>query len=105
MKKTAPIAAVLAAALAISQSAHADVLGPGGKTIDCFCTDKTGSRVELGQSICMDVNGRRFTARCEMSQNVPMWREQKDGCVSSGLLERLYRAQPAANTTTVYTKI
>lgn len=103
MRKIALIVAVLAAPL--SAPAFGDVVGPGGKVIDCFCTDKTGSRVELGQSICLDVNGRRFTARCEMSQNVPMWREQKDGCVSSGLLERLYRAKPALNTSPVYSKI
>ncbi len=103
MKKTALIAAVLAATL--SASAHADVVGPGGKVIDCFCTDKTGSRVELGQSICLNVDGRRFTARCEMSQNVPMWREQQDGCVTSNLLERLYRAKPSLYSSAVYSKI
>ena len=62
---------------------HADVTGPGGKVIDCYCTDSTGGRVELGQSICLFVNGRAFTARCEMSLNVPMWRETADGCVSA----------------------
>ncbi len=50
---------------------------------DCFCTDKTGTRVELGQSICMSVDGRNFTARCEMSLNNPMWRETGDSCLSS----------------------
>ncbi len=63
--------------------AFADVTGPGGKVIDCYCTDSTGGRVELGQSICLHVNGRAFTARCEMSLNVPMWRETGDGCVSA----------------------
>lgn len=103
MKKLALIAAVFAAPL--YNLGHADVVGPGSKVIDCFCTDKTGSRVELGQSICLNVDGRRFTARCEMSQNVPMWREQKDGCVTSNLIERLYRAQPSPNSGAVYSKI
>ena len=99
MKKLALIVAVLATPL------QADVVGPGGKVIDCYCTDKTGSRVELGQSICLNVNGRRFTARCEMSLNVPMWREQRDGCVSSQLIERFQRLEPAANARLVHAKI
>ena len=89
MKNLALIAVFFTAT--INTTAHADVVGPGGKVIDCFCTDQTGSRVELDQSICLNVNGRRFTARCEMSQNVPMWREQNEGCVSSNLLERIFR--------------
>lgn len=106
MKKHALITAVFAALVTpVAPVAHADVLGPGGKVIDCFCTDQTGSRVELGQSICLNVNGRRFTARCEMSQNVPMWREQQDGCVTSGLIDRLKRLQPALDALPVHTKI
>ncbi len=103
MRKIALIAAVLTAPMIAP--ACADVVGPGGKVIDCFCTDKTGERIELGQSICLNVNGRRFTARCEMSQNVPMWREQQEGCVTSGLIERLQRLKPALNTRSVHTKI
>jgi len=103
MKKLALLAVVLAASLAVP--AFADVVGPGRKVIDCFCTDQTGERVELGQSICLNVDGRHFTARCEMSLNVPMWREQKDGCLTSSLLERLYRAQPSPNSGAVYSKI
>ncbi|MEM7439185.1 MAG: hypothetical protein AAF393_06270 [Pseudomonadota bacterium] len=50
---------------------------------ECFCTDKSGSRVELGELRCMLVDGRNFTARCEMSLNNPMWREIDEGCLSS----------------------
>ncbi|MCO6381667.1 MAG: hypothetical protein JXQ91_05040 [Vannielia sp.] len=57
----------------------------GGKTIDCYCTDSTGSRVELGQNICLTVGGRSFTAQCQMSLNVPMWREISPNCLSSSL--------------------
>lgn len=99
MKKLAVLLAVLATPL------HADVVGPGGKVIDCFCTDQTGERVELGQSICLNVNGRRFTARCEMSLNSPMWREQREGCVSSSLMQRFERLEPAAEARTVDAKI
>lgn len=65
--------------------ALADVKGPGGKTIDCYCTDSSGSRVELGDFICLQVDGRMFTAQCQMSLNNPMWREVQQGCVSSSL--------------------
>ena len=52
---------------------------------DCYCTDRTGQRVELGDSICLVVDGRVFLARCEMSLNNPIWRELSDGCLTSGL--------------------
>ncbi len=52
---------------------------------DCYCTDKSGSRIELGEMICLQVDGRMFTAQCQMSLNVPMWREVQEGCLSSGL--------------------
>jgi len=63
----------------------ADVTYPSGKTVDCYCTDRTGSRIELGQTICMQVDGRMFMAQCQMSLNVPMWREVEQGCLSSSL--------------------
>jgi hypothetical protein len=33
----------------------------------------------------MDVGGRLFMAQCQMSLNVPMWREVKQGCLNSSL--------------------
>ncbi|TLP64472.1 hypothetical protein FEE96_11920 [Parasedimentitalea maritima] len=78
--------AVIALTLALlAQPAASDVTGPGGKTIDCFCTDRSGSRIELGQTICLQVDGRMFMAQCQMSLNVPMWREVQQGCLSSSL--------------------
>lgn len=68
----------------LAQPAPAEVKG-GGRTIDCFCTDKAGARVELGQTVCLFVGGRAFLARCEMSLNVPMWRETGQGCIASSL--------------------
>lgn len=53
-----------------------------GRIIECYCTDSTGDRVEMGEQLCLSVGGRAFMARCEMSQNVPMWRETGDTCVS-----------------------
>ncbi|WP_375186441.1 hypothetical protein [Pseudooceanicola sp.] len=55
----------------------------GGKTVDCYCTDSSGARKEMGEVICLQVNGRMFTAQCQMSLNVPMWRELSEGCLNS----------------------
>lgn len=66
-------------------TASADVAGPGGKTIDCYCTDRNHNRIELGETICLQVDGRMFMAQCQMSLNVPMWREVEQGCLSSSL--------------------
>ncbi len=77
---------ILTLALVISAlPAFADVKGRDGKVIDCYCTDRTGSRVELGETICLHVDGRMFMAQCQMSLNVPMWREVQKGCLSSRL--------------------
>ncbi len=65
--------------------AFADITYPSGKTVDCYCTDRSGARIELGQTICMQVDGRMFMAQCQMSLNVPMWREVEQGCLSSSL--------------------
>jgi len=82
---------VVALTSAFAGPVQADVKGPGGKVIDCFCTDRSGSRVELGQTICLQVDGRMFMAQCQMSLNVPMWREVQKGCLSS----RLQSVDPA----------
>ncbi len=71
--------------LALCGPALADVVTPKGKVIDCYCTDKTGKRVELGEYICLQVDGRMFMAQCQMSLNVPMWREISPGCLNSEL--------------------
>lgn len=71
--------------LLVASPALADVTGPGGKTIECYCTDSKGQRVEMGETICLQVDGRMFMAQCQMSLNVPMWRETAEGCLSSAL--------------------
>ena len=65
--------------------AVADITYPSGKSVECYCTDRSGTRVELGETICMQVDGRLFMAQCQMSLNVPMWREVEQGCLSSSL--------------------
>ena len=57
----------------------------GGKTVECYCTDRTGARIEMGETICLQVDGKMFMAQCQMSLNVPMWRKISDGCLSSAL--------------------
>lgn len=79
------------ALLAVLTPAFADVK-KGGKTVDCYCTDTSGDRVELGEKICLLVDGKMFMAQCQMSLNVPMWRKVQDGCLSSSLRQQ---SQPA----------
>ncbi|MEM6593684.1 MAG: hypothetical protein AAF672_02770 [Pseudomonadota bacterium] len=67
----------------ISASIATQSIAATQKTVDCYCTDSGGARVELGEVRCMTVGGRLFMARCEMSLNVPMWREQKGSCTLS----------------------
>ncbi len=74
----------------------------GSKTVDCYCTDKSGARVELGEMTCLQVDGRMFMAQCQMSLNVPMWREISDGCLSSSLGEE---SQPPVQSGGVDTQI
>ena len=74
---------VILLSLLMVSPAVADVTSPSGKTVECYCTDKQRNRIELGETICMQVDGRMFMAQCQMSLNVPMWREVQKGCVSS----------------------
>jgi hypothetical protein len=85
--------------------AWADVSGPSGKVIDCYCTDSTGGRVELDEEICLVVDGRAFIARCEMSLNNPMWRDTGRACVSSSLAGPLQSVKPAGNAGGIDTHI
>ena len=82
----------------VATPALADVKTPSGMTVECYCTDTQGQRVSLGETICLTVNGRSFMAQCDMSLNVPIWRDTGQGCLSSELrltpLERLRRLAP-----------
>ncbi|MEL7164403.1 MAG: hypothetical protein AAGL96_02940 [Pseudomonadota bacterium] len=81
--------------------ALADVTGPSGKTVECYCTDRAGARIELGETICLQVDGRMFMAQCQMSLNSPMWREVQPGCLSSSLNS----PQQSVQSSGVYPKI
>ncbi|GAA6179262.1 hypothetical protein NBRC116594_07000 [Shimia sp. NS0008-38b] len=69
-----------------------------GVPVDCYCTDKQGQRIEVGETICLQVDGRMFMAQCQMSLNVPMWREVSPGCLSSGLTAPLQSVDPSIHT-------
>ncbi|HUF86984.1 MAG TPA: hypothetical protein VMM59_06350 [Thermohalobaculum sp.] len=49
---------------------------------DCYCTDSTGGRVEMGQTACLTIGQRQVLARCDMSVNNPTWRYEsvEEGC-------------------------
>ncbi|WP_299356271.1 hypothetical protein [uncultured Shimia sp.] len=79
-----------------------------GKVIDCYCTDTEGARVDVGESICLHVDGRSFMAQCQMSLNVPMWREIAPACLSSEMRPGSIGGQssnPALDTLPVDVKI
>lgn len=78
-------ARALLAALLSAAPAAADVIGPNGRVIECYCTDTVGARVELGERICLSVDGRAFLALCDMSLNVPIWRDTGEGCLGAVL--------------------
>lgn len=73
-----------------------------GNTGDCYCTDRMGDRVELGDTICLTVDGKSFLAQCQMSLNNPMWRKISDGCLSSSWIEP---RQPVVQPRGVHPKI
>lgn len=88
----------------LAPPAMADVTGPGGKVLDCYCTDTQGARVELEEEICLVVDGRAFMARCEMSLNNPIWRDTGKACVSSSL-SPLQSLEPAGHLGGVHPEI
>ena len=47
---------------------------------DCYCTDSKGQRVDMGRTACLIIGSRRVLARCDMSVNNPIWREESEGC-------------------------
>lgn len=49
---------------------------------DCYCTDSAGERIEIGQSVCLEIGSRQVWARCSMSLNNPAWRHETEGCPS-----------------------
>jgi hypothetical protein len=88
MSMRTTIALATFACIALPGAASADVIAPDGRVIECFCTGTQGERWELGDVICLTVNGRSYLAKCVMAQNVPFWRDQNQGCLSSHMTPR-----------------
>ena len=59
--------------------------------VEYFCTGSSGERYELGEVICITASCQTWTARCDMSQNIAMWRKTQDGCPAVSLDRRLTR--------------
>ncbi|MBO9396173.1 hypothetical protein J7400_05750 [Shimia sp. R9_2] len=76
-----------------------------GVPVDCYCTDKQGQRIELGETICLQVDGRMFMAQCQMSLNVPMWREISPGCLSSNLSPLPQSRDPSLDAFGIHTEV
>ena len=90
----------------VATPTFADVKGKGGRIVECYCTDTQGARVELGEQICLFVNGRAFMALCDMSLNVPIWRDTGTGCISSSLGQpNIKFSKPAVQSFPVSTEI
>jgi hypothetical protein len=81
------VLAWVAAGLATIGSAAAAELGPANQsavaanapTINCSCLNG-GVRFDVGQTACLKVGEREYTARCEMSLNNPSWSYVEEGC-------------------------
>lgn len=58
-------------------------LPAAAREIPCECRDTFGNLHDVGTQLCLTVDGRTFMALCAMSQNVTIWRDTGDGCVSS----------------------
>lgn len=51
----------------------------------CTCRNRDGSKLELGQTVCIRVGDVSYLARCEMDLNVTTWRKLRDGCPEARL--------------------
>ena len=80
---------ILIAALTVTPLTASADGAMGGTSVDCYCTDTTGSRIEIGEMTCLHVDGKTFMAQCQMALNVPIWRKVSDGCVMSSLPQRV----------------
>jgi hypothetical protein len=41
----------------------------------CTCRNRDGSKLQLGQTVCIRVGDMAYLARCEMDLNVTTWRK------------------------------
>ena len=59
--------------------------------VEYYCRDATGTRHEIGQTICITASCLTWFARCDMAanNNLAMWRKLQDGCPTASLIDRL----------------
>ena len=67
------------------ESVAADGMSAQTKWPECFCTDRYGKRHEIGDIICLTVDGRSYEAKCVMAQNNPFWRDLNRGCLAASV--------------------
>lgn len=60
--------------------AAAALAADGPPDARCTCRNRDGARHELGAVVCLNVDGRKYLARCEMVLNVTSWQKVQDGC-------------------------
>ncbi|MBM2574770.1 hypothetical protein JQC91_00500 [Jannaschia sp. Os4] len=72
-----PLAILVLAAL--PARAEPDVTRSGS---DCDCVTASGFAVAQGQTTCLAIGRRSFVALCAMSQNVPVFRDTGEACVT-----------------------
>lgn len=64
---------------------------------ECKCSNR-GEMLPMGALVCLNVDGKTFLARCEMSLNNPTWRHVQDGCPTASapsLREGVESVQPS----------
>lgn len=90
MKRLSALALIIGFAAAPAAAQHVPPANPnytpappkeGYSYPDCYCTDSTGQRVEVGQLACLRIGGREVLALCDWSVNVTTWRHREgEGC-------------------------
>lgn len=48
--------------------------------VDCQCRRPGGARVDIGAVVCLRYGSEWRRARCEMPQNLPVWRIFDEAC-------------------------
>ena len=47
---------------------------------ECTCTNRDGTRFNMGDVACIRVDGQAYMAECALNLNVTSWRKISDGC-------------------------
>ena len=72
--------------------ACATVAFPVAADPDCTCTNRDGGEFHVGQVTCLDVDGKRYLARCEMVLNVTSWKKVGNECPTAAAGSRPRKA-------------